>query len=153
MLPDVQWRTAFQHLKTADVFYKMAGYGDRGFTLMKKFAQELCDQEDVQNSEAAKAGIIVYKEVFPLLFEDDNMTMNYDMLETYPKTLAKACMWKEFVLVRKRIMKHYRDIKKVDHRTRRIFVELVCIQMFTEDFGSMEQTCDDFYQEVGGNPY
>lgn len=49
---------------------------------MKKFAADLCDSED---KESIEAGLSTYKELYPLLFEDENMTMNFDMLEMYIK--------------------------------------------------------------------
>ena len=81
------------------------------------------------------------------------MTMNYDMLETYPKTLARAGKWNDFVSARRRIMKHYEETKQVDHRHRRIYIELSCVKMLTEDHYKMEEICDEFYKTVGGNPY
>ena len=71
-----------QYLKQAEIYYKMSGFEDRGFTLMKKFAADLCDSED---KESIEAGLSTYKELYPLLFEDENMTMNFDMLEMYIK--------------------------------------------------------------------
>jgi hypothetical protein len=46
------------------------------------FAADLCDTED---KESIEAGLSTYKELYPLLFEDENMTMNFDMLEMYIK--------------------------------------------------------------------
>ena len=60
LLPDKQWKVAFEHLKTADFYFKMAGYEDRGFGQMKKFVQELCDQEEFEDNESVKAGLEVY---------------------------------------------------------------------------------------------
>lgn len=153
LLPDKQWQISFAHLKTAEFHYKMAGYSDRGFGCMKKFAMELCDQEDFEDHPSVQAGLEVYAEIFPKLFEDENMTMNYDMLETYPKALARAGRWNDFVNVRRMIMKHYEDVKTVDHRTRRIFIELCCIKMFTDDHYRIDDICQEFYRTVGGNPY
>lgn len=82
LLPGKQWKTSLQYLKQAEIYYKMSGFEDRGFTLMKKFAADLCDSED---KESIEAGLSTYKELYPLLFEDDNMTMNFDMLEMYIK--------------------------------------------------------------------
>ena len=49
---------------------------------MKKFASSLCDSDDL---ESIQAGLSMYEELFPILFEDENMTMNYDMIESYIK--------------------------------------------------------------------
>lgn len=65
----------------------MSGFEDRGFTLMKRFAADLCDNDN--DKESIEAGLSTYKELYPLLFEDENMTMNFDMLEMYIKQLAK----------------------------------------------------------------
>lgn len=86
LLPDNQWKQSMQYFKQADVYYKMQGYDDRGFILMKRYAQSLCDSE---NQESIDAGLEIYKELWPMLFENEMMTMNYDMLETYIKELAK----------------------------------------------------------------
>lgn len=150
LLPVPQWRTAYQYLQQADVYYKTQGFQDRGFTLTKRFAAELCDSE---NSESVSAGLKVYQELFPKLFEDDNMTMNYDMLETYPKALAKAQKWLELIEAKKRIIKYYRDIKRVDHMTRRSFIEIISVQIILEDFYKIDDSLQDFFKEVGGNPY
>lgn len=76
LLPDRKWKESLQYLKQADVYYKMCGYEDRGFSAMKKFAQNLCDGE---NQESIDAGLKVYRELWPMLFEGEMMTMNYDM--------------------------------------------------------------------------
>jgi len=60
----------------------MSGFEDRGFTLMKRLAADLCDSDD---KESIEAGLNTYKELYPLLFEEENMTMNFDMLEMYIK--------------------------------------------------------------------
>jgi hypothetical protein len=65
----------------------MSGFEDRGFTLMKRFAADLCSNDN--DKESIEAGLSTYKELYPLLFEDENMTMNFDMLEMYIKQLAK----------------------------------------------------------------
>lgn len=117
---------------------------------MKRFAAELCDSD---SSESVNAGLKVYQEIFPLLFVDDNMTMNYDMLETYPKALAKAQQWLKYIEAKKRIIKHYGDIKKVDHMTRRSFIEIISVQIIIEDFYKIDDSLKSFFQEVGGNPY
>ena len=49
---------------------------------MKKFAADLCDTDD---KESIEAGLSTYKQLYPMLFEDENMTMNFDMLEMYIK--------------------------------------------------------------------
>ena len=95
----------------------------------------------------------MYSEIFPKLFEDNNMVMNYDMLEAYVKALAKHQKWQELIEVKKRIIKCYRDEKKVDHRTRRSFLEIVSVQIILEDYYKIDDTLDDFFKEVGGNPY
>ena len=77
-------------MKQADIYYKMTGFDDRGFTLMKRFAAGLCDSD---SPESIEAGLNTYKELYPLLFEDDNMTMNFDLLEMYIKQLAKKKDW------------------------------------------------------------
>ena len=73
-----------QYLRQADVYYKMCGYDDRGFTLMKKFAQSLSESD-----ESIDISLKVYREIWPLLFEGEMMTMNYDMMENFTKLLAK----------------------------------------------------------------
>ena len=49
---------------------------------MKKFACSLADSDDLESIQAA---LSMYEELFPILFEDENMTMNYDMIESYIK--------------------------------------------------------------------
>ena len=91
---------------------------------MKRFAQELADNE---NEVLVEAGISIYKEIFPKLFEASNMVMNYDMLENYIKILAKAQKWKDLIKTKYKIIAHYRESKQVDHRTRRSFLEIICV--------------------------
>ncbi len=74
------------------MYYKMQGYEDRGFTAMRRFAQSLCDSD-----ESMDAGMKVYAQLWPLLFEEGMMTMNYDMLEMYVKMLAKKEQWSEII--------------------------------------------------------
>lgn len=71
-----------QYFEKADTLYKMGGHLDRGFTLKKRFAANMCDSD---NAQSVKNGIQVYTELWPLLFEGENMTMNYDMMEQYPR--------------------------------------------------------------------
>jgi len=66
---------------------------------MKRFASDLCECE---NKESVEAGLSVYKELYPMLFEDDNMTMNFDMLEMYIKQLAKKKDWKTLIEAKRR---------------------------------------------------
>jgi hypothetical protein len=95
----------------------------------------------------------VYRELWPQLFEGEMMTMNYDMLENFPKLLAKQELWKELIEARYRQIKHWRDSKSVDHRTRRAFLEIICCQCVIEDIYKLEETLNSFAREVGGNPY
>lgn len=81
------------------------------------------------------------------------MTMNYEMLETYVKVLAKQEKWKDLIATKHRIIKHYRESKQVDHRTRRSFIEIISVQILTEDFYKVEDSLDQFFKEVGGNAY
>jgi len=90
---------------------------------MKRFAADLCDSDD---KESIEAGLCTYKELYPLLFEDENMTMNFDMLEMYIKQLAKKKDWQTLIEAKRRQIKYYRDTKSVDHRTRRSFLEIIC---------------------------
>lgn len=46
LLPDKQWQTSLKYLKQADIYYKMSGFEDRGFILIKRYAQSLCDSEN-----------------------------------------------------------------------------------------------------------
>jgi hypothetical protein len=50
------------YLRQADIYFKMAGYDDRGFTLMKKLAISLCESD---NQESVECGLKVYKELWP----------------------------------------------------------------------------------------
>jgi hypothetical protein len=68
----------------------MCGYEDRGFTAMKKFTQNLSDGG---NQESIDASLFLYSELWPMLFEGEMMTMNYDMMESYTKLLAKQAKW------------------------------------------------------------
>lgn len=104
----------------------MQGYDDRGFILMKRYAQSLCDSE---NQESIDAGLEIYKELWPMLFENEMMTMNYDMMETYIKELAKQTLWKQLIEAKKMIIKYFRETKSVDHKTRRAFLEIVSVQV------------------------
>ena len=61
-----------------------------------------------------------------MLCEGEMMTMNYDMLESYIKMLAKMSNWKVLIEAKLRMIKYYRDQKTVDHRTRRSYIEIVC---------------------------
>ena len=117
---------------------------------MKKFAADLCDSED---KESIEAGLSTYKELYPLLFEDENMTMNFDMLEMYIKQLAKKQDWQTLIDAKRRQIKYYSDTKTVDHRTRRSFLEIICAQVLLEDYYRLEDTLTEFCREVGGNPY
>jgi hypothetical protein len=92
---------------------------------MKRLALQLCDS--IENRPVFNSGLEVYRRIFPKLFEGQNMVMNYDMLETYVKALAQAKLWKELIETKYRIMEHYRKINKVDHRTRRSFIEIICV--------------------------
>lgn len=150
-LTDDRWATALQHLQTADMLYKISGFEDRGFTLMKRLAMQLCDS--IENRDVFENGLEVYRRIFPKLFEGSNMVMNYDMLETYAKALAQAKKWKELIETKYTIIDHYNKAKQVDHRTRRSFLEIICVQIISEDFYKMEETMDAFFREVGGNPY
>lgn len=49
LLPDAQWEKSMQYFTKADFNYKMAGSLDRGFTLKKRFAANLCDSDDAQS--------------------------------------------------------------------------------------------------------
>jgi uncharacterized membrane-anchored protein len=68
----------------------------------------------------------VYSELWPVLFEGDNMTMNYDLIEGYIRQLAKNQNWSELITAKRRLIKYYRDIKNVNERTRRSFLEIIC---------------------------
>ena len=150
LLPDSKWKQSWQCLKQADVYYKMCGYEDRGFTAMKKFTQNLSDGG---NQESIDASLFLYSELWPMLFEGEMMTMNYDMMESYTKLLAKQAKWTVLLEAKYRQIKYWRDTKAVDHRSRRAFLEIICIQIIIEDIYKLEQTLDNFCKEVGGNPY
>ena len=81
------------------------------------------------------------------------MTMNYDMMENFTKLLAKNALWKELIQAKHRQIKYWRDTKQVDHRSRRAFLEIICIQCVMQDVYRLEETLDSFTKEVGGNPY
>ena len=81
------------------------------------------------------------------------MTMNYDMIEAYPRQLARSANWKLFIEAKYRLMQYWRESKQVNHQTRRAFIEILCIQIFTEDLYNLEETCQKFCREFGGNPY
>ena len=66
---------------------------------------------DNENEVIVEAGISIYKEIFPKLFEASNMVMNYDMLESYIKTLAKTQKWKDLIETKYKIIDHYRESK------------------------------------------
>ena len=68
----------------------------------------------------------VYSELWPALFEGDNMTMNYDLIEGYIRQLAKNQNWSELITAKRRLIKYYRDTKNVNERTRRAFLEIIC---------------------------
>ena len=57
---------------------------------MKKFTQNLSDGG---NQESIDASLFLYSELWPMLFEGEMMTMNYDMMESYTKLLAKQAKW------------------------------------------------------------
>ncbi len=88
-----------------------------------------------------------------MLFEGEMMTMNYDMMESYTKLLAKQAKWTVLLEAKYRQIKYWRETKSVDHRSRRAFLEIICIQIISEDIYKLEQTLDNFCKEVGGNPY
>lgn len=108
---------------------------------MKRFAQSLCDSDDL---ESIQAGLSTYEELFPILFQDENMTMNYDMIESYIKQLAKVKEWAKLIQAKKRLIKYYRDQKTVDHRTRRSFLEIICAQVLLEDYYRLDDTLQEF---------
>ena len=85
-MTDDRWQKSMQYLEQADILYKIAGHDDRGFTLMKRLALQLCDS--IENRPVFNSGLEVYRRIFPKLFEGQNMVMNYDLLETYVKALA-----------------------------------------------------------------
>lgn len=51
------------------------------------------------------------------------------------------------------MIKYFRETKSVDHKTRRAFLEIVSVQVLQEDNYKIEDTLQEFCQEVGGNPY
>jgi hypothetical protein len=55
----------------------MSGFEDRGVIQMKKLAQNLGD-------ELIEAQLTIYREIFPKLFESQEMmTFNHDLIEGY----------------------------------------------------------------------
>lgn len=48
---------------------------------------------DGGSKESIDASLFVYGELWPMLFEGEMMTMNYDMMESYTKLLAKQAKW------------------------------------------------------------
>ena len=62
LLPDDQWKVSMQYFEKADMLYKMGGHLDRGFTLKKRFAANMCDSDDAQS---VRNGIAVYTELWP----------------------------------------------------------------------------------------
>jgi hypothetical protein len=77
LLPDYDWQKSMSFLRSADLLYKMSGFEDRGVIQMKKLAQNLGD-------ELIEAQLTIYREIFPKLFESQEMmTFNHDLIEGY----------------------------------------------------------------------
>ena len=79
---------------------------------------------------AVIAGINVYEDIFPKLFTDSElMAWNLDMIENYPKALAKTKQWDKFLETKNRIIKYQTENDKVDSATRCCFIEIIAVQI------------------------
>jgi Soluble NSF attachment protein, SNAP len=75
-------KKSLQWLAEADTFYKIAGQNERGLTQMKKVAQDLLDKE---TPEADQEALKIFKNLFEMVFTNDNYLFNADIIDTYYK--------------------------------------------------------------------
>ena len=81
-----------------------------------------------------EAKFAIYKEIFPKLFETEEMiTFNHDLIESYQASLGKYERWIDYIKMKRVVIDHYCAQAQPDHRARRGFLEIVCCQVLIGD--------------------
>ena len=88
-----------------------------------------------------------------MYFDGDNAIMNFDYLETYARHLGKRQDWQDMIVLKQTMIKMWKEERKVDHRLRRAYLEIICCQVLLGDVYRIEDTLGVFAHDCGGNPY
>ena len=143
-------RKSLDYLHLAQNYYKIQGSSNKGQESLKKFAQKMLDSED---PEAQQFALNIFQKLFEEVFEGDNFLWNPDIVNEYIQLLMKHQEYSRVIEAKYSLIKHLKSAGQIDHQIRRSYLEIVCVQIVSEDFSNIEKTLDKFTSDFGGNAY
>lgn len=144
---------SLEYLHRAQNFYKINGNANRGQQTLKQYANKLLEQEG--NEEAQRFALDIYQSLFDEVFEGDNYAWNPDIVNQYLQILMQKQEYKRAIEAKQTFIKHMKQQGMIDHQIRRAYIEILCIQIVSEDTrpDRIEATIQKFQEDVGGAVY
>lgn len=111
---------------------------------MKKIAQDLLDKE---TPEADKEALKLYKNLFEMVFTNDNYLFNSDIIDTYYKLQLRYSLYADCISTKRRLIRHLKEEKTIDHQIRRHYLEIVILHVLSGELSKVDETMTQFTQD------
>lgn len=101
-----------------------------------------------ETPEAELEALRIYGTLFEMVFTSDNYLFNGDVIDCYYKLQIKHERFADAITTKRRLIRHLKEEKTIDHQIRRAYLEIVILHILNLDIYKIEETMQQFLSDA-----